>query len=81
MAVEIISPKRRKVDAEDKLKEYQAIAIPEYWTVDWDTANPDVTVRLLVNGLYQETVFTGNQQIVSRIFPSLTLTAEQVLSA
>lgn len=81
LAVEVISPAMRSVDTVDKLAEYQAIGIPEYWTVDWDTDTPNVTVYNLVEGRYQATVFTGNQRIVSQIFPELTLTAEQVLSA
>lgn len=81
LAVEVISPNYRSVDTVDKLSEYQAIGIPEYWTVDWDTDTPNVTVRRLVNGLYQERVFTGTQRIISQTFPELYLTAEQVLSA
>lgn len=81
LAVEVISPDYRTVDTVDKLREYQAVGIPEYWTVDWDTNTPNVTVRLLVDDQYQETVFTGSQQIVSRTFPELALTVEQVLSA
>jgi len=40
-----------------------------------------LTVLLLVEGLYEETVFTGTQQIVSQTFPELTLTAQQLLLA
>lgn len=81
LAVEVISPNNRSDDTVDKVNEYQAIGIPEYWTVDWDTDTPNVTVRRLVNGLYQERVFTGTQRIISQTFPELYLTAEQVLSA
>ena len=45
------------------------------------SVTPNVTVRRLVNGRYQEKVFTGNQRIISQTFPELTLTAKQVWSA
>jgi len=49
----------------------------EYWIVGPQAES--VTVLLLVNGKYQATEFSGNQRIVSRTFPELKLTTEQVL--
>ncbi|HEY9638628.1 MAG TPA: hypothetical protein V6D14_34915 [Coleofasciculaceae cyanobacterium] len=40
-----------------------------------------LTYLLVTDGRYQPTLFIGNQQIISRTFPELTLTASQVLSA
>ena len=39
------------------------------------------SVLLLEEGLYEEQIFTGNQTIVSRTFPPLSLTVEQVSTA
>ena len=36
---------------------------------------------LFEEGLYEEQIFTGNQTIVSRTFPQLSLTVEHVLTA
>ena len=81
LAVEIISPDYRAIDMVDKRSEYLAIGTPEYWTVDWDTSTPNVTVRVLVGAVYQETIFTGNQRIISPTFPNLVLTVNEVMAA
>ncbi len=81
LAVEIVSPgeENRNRDYSAKRTEYEERGIKEYWIVD--PIENKVTVLNLVGGLYKETVFTGNQRIVSRVFPELVLTAEQILSA
>jgi Uma2 family endonuclease len=79
LVVEVVSPGSKKIDYESKQSEYEAIKIPEYWIVD--LRKSQVSVLLLADGHYESTVFTGNQQIISRTFPELTMTASQVLSA
>ena len=85
LVVEVVSPYRNKNednyqrDYVDKLQQYEQRGIPEYWIVD--PIAQLVTVLVLVNGRYQATEFSGNQRIVSRTFPELELTAEQVLEA
>ena len=75
----------------DKLDEYQRLGIPEYWIVDYlaigsrdflgNPKVPTIFVHLLdADGNYQITAFKGGERIVSRTFPELTLTAEQVMN-
>lgn len=77
--MEVVSPESVSRDYRFKRSEYAALEIPEYWIVD--PMESKVTVLLWEEGLYEETVFMGNQNIVSRTFPELTLTVEQVLAA
>ncbi len=79
LVVEVVSPESVQRDYRYKRSEYAAAEIPEYWIVD--PILNQVSVLGLDEGLYEETVFTGNQQIVSQIFPELTLTVEQILAA
>jgi len=79
LAVEVVSPESVSRDYRFKRSEYAALEIPEYWIVD--PMNSKVTVLLWEDGLYEETVFMGNQNIVSRIFPELLLTVDQVLAS
>ena len=76
----------------DKLDEYQRLGVPEYWIVDYlaigsrdflgNPKVPTIFVHLLdADGNYQTTAFKGSEQIMSRTFPELTLTAEQVMNA
>lgn len=79
LAVEVVSPESVNRDYRYKRSEYAALEIPEYWIVD--PMESKVTILLWEEGLYEETVFRGNQNIVSRTFPELNLTVEQVLAA
>jgi Uma2 family endonuclease len=81
LAVEIVSPGKENEDRDYRYKrsEYGARGIAEYWIVDPDQAQ--VTVLTLVDGLYEETVFRGDDRLVSSTFPTLKLTAKQVLRA
>ncbi|MEH2042979.1 Uma2 family endonuclease [Nostoc sp.] len=76
----------------DKLDEYQRLGITEYWIVDYlaiglreylvNPKVPAVFVFLLdADGKYQCTYFRGSERIVSRTFPELTLTAEEILTS
>ncbi|BAZ32851.1 hypothetical protein NIES4074_53580 [Cylindrospermum sp. NIES-4074] len=91
LAVEVISSNWED-DYIDKLDEYQRLGISEYWIVDYLALGsrsylgkpkiPTVFVYLLdENGIYQSQAFRGNETIVSRTFPQLQLTAEQVFTA
>ncbi len=89
LAVEIVSTNWED-DYIDKLDEYQRLGISEYWIVDYlalgsrnylgNPKEPTVFVYLLdENRVYQMTAYRGSDRIISRTFPELALTAEQVL--
>jgi Uma2 family endonuclease len=77
LAIELVSPESIKRDYRFKRAEYAAFGIPEYWIVD--PIEQKVTLLLLVEGLYEEMVYCGNDLIVSQAFPELKLTVNQVL--
>jgi Uma2 family endonuclease len=78
LVVEVVSPKQETRDYRYKRSEYAARQIPEYWIVD--PISNKVTILELVEGLYEEQVYTGEQQIRSPQFSQLILTAQQVLT-
>ncbi|MBD1842872.1 Uma2 family endonuclease [Cyanobacteria bacterium FACHB-63] len=91
LAVEIVSTNWED-DYIDKLDEYQQMGISEYWIVDYlaigsrtylgNPKTPTVLVYLLdESGVYQSTAFKGDDRILSRTFPELTLTLNQILNA
>jgi Uma2 family endonuclease len=77
LAIEIVSPDSIKRDYRFKRAEYASFGIPEYWIVD--PAAQKVTLLLLIEGLYEETVFQGDDPIQSQTFPALALTVNQIL--
>ena len=91
LVVEVVSESTATADYREKVAEYQAIGIPEYWIVDPDPfgaakyigspKRPTVSIYRLVNGSYQITRYQGNEAIVSPTFPELNLTVTKVLNA
>jgi Uma2 family endonuclease len=79
LIVEVVSPDSVKRDYRYKRSEYAAIEVPEYWIVD--PLASKISVLLLEEGFYEETVYTGNQKIISQTFPELAITVDQVLSS
>ncbi|MEG3908066.1 Uma2 family endonuclease [Microcoleus sp. w1-18aA5] len=90
LAVEVTSTNWED-DYIDKLDEYRRLRVPEYWIVDYlaigsreflgNPKVPTVFVHLLdADGNYQRSAFKGSERIVSRTFPELTLTAEEVMN-
>lgn len=81
LAVEIVSPGKENEDRDYRYKrsEYGARGIAEYWIID--PAQGQVMVLTLVDGLYEEAVFQGGDRLISSIFPTLELTAKQILQA
>jgi Uma2 family endonuclease len=84
LVVEVVSPgdpgdDNYDRDYIDKRAEYAARKVPEYWLID--PVRQVVLVWTLQNTQYVGRPFTGNQSIVSLIFPGLNLTAAQALNA
>lgn len=83
MVVEVVSPgqENQQRDYRYKRSQYQARGIPEYWIVD--PIQQQITVFILVTGLYEQAIFTGDMVINSTLLsdhnqPS-PLTASQLL--
>ena len=88
LAVEVTSTNWED-DYVDKLDEYQRLGICEYWIVDYlaiasraylgNPKIPTVFVYYLENGSYLVQSFTGNERIISKSFPELEITVEQIV--
>ncbi len=65
-------------DYEWKRQQYQDLEIPEYWIIDRHLKK--VSVLFLENSVYSERVYRGDQRILSVSFPTLRLSAAQVLA-
>jgi len=89
LAIEVVSTNWED-DYIDKLDEYQRLGVAECWIVDYlaigsrtylgNPKTPTVFVYLLdETGVYQSTAFKGSDRILSRTFPELTLTMNQIL--
>ncbi|MFN6483244.1 MULTISPECIES: Uma2 family endonuclease [unclassified Nostoc] len=79
LIVEVVSPDSIKRDYRYKRSEYAAVEVPEYWIVD--PLKEKISVLWLEEGFYEETVFTGDQQIKSRTFPELAIAVDRVFAA
>lgn len=84
LVVEVVSPGKPgsanyNRDYVEKPKEYATRGISEFWQVDPSRAM--VVVLNLEAGAYQAREFSDSDLVVSRTFPNLQLTAEQVLRA
>ncbi len=85
LVIEVVSPGelQRERDYIAKRQQYQDLGIPEYWLVD--PSQQMITVLELTNNQYNEIgVFENRDEqatlaIASRLFPSLSLTPQQIL--
>jgi Uma2 family endonuclease len=66
-------------DYEQKPREYAQLGIREMWQIDPERSW--VNVGTLVDGDYEFETFTGNDTLVSPSFPTLAVTADEVLTA
>ena len=79
LVVEVVSPQQEKRDYRYKRSEYAARGIAEYWIVD--PIARQVTILEWVEGLYEEKVYQGDNQIESTVLGSLDLNVDRVLQA
>jgi len=79
LIVEVVGPESVTRDYRYKRSEYAALGVPEYWIVD--PLETKIAQLLWEEGLYEETVLTGDRAISSPTFPELSLTAGQVFAA
>jgi Uma2 family endonuclease len=85
LVVEVVSPGKKNIDRDYRYKrsQYQARGIAEYWIVD--PIKQRIAVLSLVEGLYEEAVFQGDEAIDSALLLELgqgtQLTVAQVLQA
>jgi len=83
MVVEVVSPgqENQQRDYRYKRSQYQARGIPEYWIID--PIQQQITVFILVTGLYEQAIFTGDEVICSTFLSEYNqqspLTASQLL--
>jgi len=77
LVVEVVSPRQADRDYRHKRTEYAGRHIAEYWILD--PIEQRVTVLVWIDGLYEETTYTSDQSIVSRLFPAMALSASQIL--
>ena len=80
---EIVSPggessMNYRRDYEWKRQQYEWWQIPEYWIIDGH--REQVVVFSLQNNTYQEHQYRDNSIVKSLLFPTLQLTANQLLS-
>jgi Uma2 family endonuclease len=80
LVVEVVSPGKRNEDRDYRYKrsEYAARGIAEYWIID--PLKSQVMILILVEGLYEEKIFSGAERIESEVFRELNLTAEQIFA-
>jgi Uma2 family endonuclease len=78
LVVEVVSPGKTNEDRDYRYKrsEYAARGIGEYWIVDPE--KQQVTLLILIDGFYEETIFKSSQEMVSPAFPNLSLTPEKI---
>lgn len=78
LVVEVVSSSTKTEDYRAKRAEYDILEIPEYWIVD--PLSEQITIFVAEDGLYTPREFCGEGKIQSATFPSLNLTAAQVLA-
>lgn len=81
LVVEVVSPGKENEDRDYRYKrsEYAVRGIAEYWIVD--PVHDRLSVLVLVDGMYEETIFQGSDRAISSTFPTIELTVQQILQA
>lgn len=89
LVVEIVSSNWRD-DYLTKVRDYEEIGIPEYWLVDYlglggrlyigNPKQPTISIYSLIDDEYQVAQFKNQDILISRTFPNLNLTVEQIFN-
>lgn len=80
LVIEILSPGRRSYDRVKKLVVYEAGGVPEIWYVDPAEENIEILNRSPEGRLAVTAKLSGNDAVVSALFPGLVLTARDVFA-
>ena len=74
-----------------KFDDYEALGIEEYWIIDYlakgatryigTPKEPTISIYQLIDGEYHPSLFKGEESLISRVFPELVLTANQVFQS
>ncbi|KHG40168.1 MULTISPECIES: Uma2 family endonuclease [Aphanizomenon] len=88
LIIEVVSSNWR-VDYYRKYSDYEEMGIKEYWIVDYqpfgagkfvgEPKQPTISICSLIGDEYEINHFRDNEPIISRTFPELNLTANQIL--
>lgn len=79
LAVEVISPSSAAYDRLVKYNVYERMRVPEYWLVNIDEQTIEVFV-LEADTYSSLGVFQGDQSLVSRIVPEITIPVSQLFN-
>ena len=90
LVIEVVSTNWRD-DYHLKYADYEEMGIPEYWIVDYaalggrnfigNPKQPTISVCNLIDEEYQISKFRDHERIISKTFPELNLTANQIFQA
>ena len=90
LAIEIVSTNWQD-DYLTKLRDYEALNIPEYWIIDYlglggrryigFPKQPTLSIYSLADGEYEVEQFRDSDRLISIAFPHLTLTAAQIFNS
>ena len=78
LTVEVVSQDSIKRDYRYKRSEYAAFGVAEYWIID--PLKKQVTILVLDEGLYEKTIFTDEQVLISPTFTEIKLTPHQIFA-
>jgi Uma2 family endonuclease len=74
----VVSPNQSSRDYRHKRSEYAARGISEYWIVD--PMRSKITVLSLVDGFYEELIYTGEALVKSEVVPQLEIKVSDILA-
>jgi Uma2 family endonuclease len=90
LVIEIVSTNWQD-DYLTKQAEYEMLGILEFWIVDYaalggrrfigNPKQPTISIYTLVDGEYQVSLFRSGDRLISRLFPSVDLTADQLFQS